>query len=149
MSDYVITCILSSTLAATLITSIKELIIWALNRKAKKNDDNKEEKNELEEFRDLLKEQQEFLTKMTNTVSGLQKKLDIYLNDYKIILKDKIKYLVYKYLEIGEISIEEKQAIQHMWSTYHYDLEGNGDLDEIMEVLDKIPIKDLKLHIRK
>ena len=134
----IIVCILSSTLAATIVTSIKELILWRLNRKAKIEDNSQESQNS--ELKKILSDHQESLEKIVNSIVDLEKKLSLSLENDKIILKDKIKYLVLKYVEVGEITLDEKQAINHMWSIYHYDLKGNGDLDDFMGMLEEVKI---------
>lgn len=134
----IIVCILSSTLAATIVTSIKELILWRLNRKAKIEDNSQESQNS--ELKKILSDHQESLEKIVNSIVDLEKKLSLSLENDKIILKDKIKYLVLKYVDFGEITLDEKQAINHMWSIYHYDLKGNGDLDDFMGMLEEIKI---------
>lgn len=136
--ETIIVCILSSTLAATIVTSIKELILWRLNRKAKVEDNSQESQHT--ELKKILEDHQTCLEKVVKSVEDLEKKLSLSLENDKIILKDKIKYLVLKYVEIGEITLDEKQAINHMWSIYHYDLKGNGDLDDFMEMLEEIKI---------
>jgi len=144
-TDLLITCMLSSTLAATVITSIKELVLWILNRRAKVDDDNKEGKET--EIIDILREHQKCIETLSNTITDMQKQIALSVENDKIILKDKIRYLVLKYSEYEEITLDEKQAIQHMWHIYHYGLKGNGDLDDYMEMLDEIPVKYTGSHI--
>ena len=134
----ILTCILSSTLASTVIVSIKELILWFLNRRAKVEDDKKENKEE--EINKILEEHKEAIERVLQAIDAVEKKLNLSLENEKIILKDKIKYLVFKYVDLGEITFEEKQAIHHMWNVYHYGLGGNGDLDDVMELLEEIPL---------
>jgi len=116
-TDLLITCMLSSTLAATVITSIKELVLWILNRRAKVDDDNKEGKET--EIIDILREHQKCIETLSNTITDMQKQIALSVENDKIILKDKIRYLVLKYSEYEEITLDEKQAIQHMWHIYH------------------------------
>lgn len=137
-SETIIVCILSSTVAATIVTSIKELILWRLNRKAKIEDNSQENQNA--ELKQILSDHQESLEKLVTSIEDLEKKLSLSLENDKIILKDKIKYLILKYADVGEITLDEKQAINHMWHIYHFDLKGNGDLDDLMEMLESIKI---------
>ena len=137
-SETIIVCILSSTVAATIVTSIKELILWRLNRKAKIEDNSQENQNA--ELKQILSDHQESLEKLVKSIEDLEKKLSLSLENDKIILKDKIKYLILKYADVGEITLDEKQAINHMWHIYHFDLNGNGDLDDLMEMLESIKI---------
>lgn len=139
-AETIIVCILSSTLAATVVTSIKELIMWKLNRKAKLEDDDNEQEDTNTELKHILNDHQECLERVARSIEDLEKKLSLSLENDKIILKDKIKYLVLKYVDIGEITLEEKQAINHMWHIYHFDLHGNGDLDDLMDMLESINI---------
>lgn len=141
MDDNYLFLILSSAVGVAIVTTIKELLIWVLNRRAKKADDKDDYESKLEEFKEVIETQQKSINTMIETINALQSKLDLYLDDYKLILKDKIKYLVDKYLEYGEITLEQKQAIIHMWNVYHYDLKGNGDLDDWMSLLESISIK--------
>ena len=136
--ETIIVCILSSTVAATIVTSIKELILWRLNRKAKIEDNSQENQNA--ELKQILSDHQESLEKLVKSIEDLEKKLSLSLENDKIILKDKIKYLILKYADVGEITLDEKQAINHMWHIYHFDLNGNGDLDDLMEMLESIKI---------
>ena len=136
--ETIIVCILSSTVAATIVTSIKELVLWRLNRKAKIEDNSQESQNS--ELKQILSDHQESLEKLVKSIEDLEKKLSLSLENDKIILKDKIKYLILKYADVGEITLDEKQAINHMWHIYHFDLHGNGDLDDLMEMLESIKI---------
>ena len=138
--ETIIVCILSSTLAATIVTSIKELVIWKLNRKAKLEDDGNAQEDTNEELKRILNDHQECLEKVAKSIEDLEKKLSLSLENDKIILRDKIKYLILKYAELGEITLDEKQAINHMWHIYHFDLNGNGDLDDFMEILEEIKV---------
>ena len=136
--ENIIVCILSSTLAATVVTSIKELILWRLNRKAKIED--KSQKSQNSELKKILSDHQGSLEKLVKSISDLEKKISLSVENEKIILRDKIKYLILKYSEVGEITLDEKQAINHMWHFYHFDLNGNGDLDDFMEMLEEITV---------
>ena len=147
LNEAILTCILSSTAAATVVASIKEIILWFLNRKAKLDDNDQAKKDESCDLKKMIDDQSETLKThqiclegLEKSISNLEKKLTLTLENDKIILKDKIKYLVLKYSEYGEIILDEKQAIQHMWNIYHYDLKGNGDLDDYMAMLEEIPV---------
>lgn len=140
MTETVLVCIISSAAAAAVITSIKELIIWTLNRKAKLAD--KKVENEEKSIQDILQLQQDSIDKLSEKIDKVQSQIDATVQHDKIILRDKIKYLISKYIEYGEITLDERQAIHHMWDIYHYGLGGNGDLDDWMTILDEIPLKE-------
>ena len=139
-SGEILICILSSAAAAAAITSAKEIIIWVLNRKAKVKDEDKEENDTVQQLKTVLDEHQECLSGILETMKAIQENMSLMKESDKTILKDKIIYLIKKYLEYGEITFEEKLSIQHMWHKYHFDLEGNGDLDEWMELLETIKV---------
>lgn len=133
--------IISSSAAVALITGAKEIILDRMKRKDTEEDYERADEKEDNETRKKIKELAGDVANLQKTAEGLKTTVDNLLSSERTLLKDKIKYLVFKYIEIGEITIDEKQAIQHMWKIYHYDFKGNGDLDEVMPLLDTIPIK--------
>lgn len=141
-SSEILACVLSSTLAATVIASIKELILWRLNRKAKKADEKELKEDKLTDQQDDIKEIKNTIKELKDDIKNMQDQISATVKHDKIILRDKIKYLISKYIEYGEITLDEKQAIQHMWHIYHYELGGNGDLDDWMDMLDEIQVKN-------
>ena len=60
----------------------------------------------------------------------------------RIMLYDRIKYLGRKHISRGNISSEDLHDIIEMHRIYHDELGGNGFLDEIMERVKSLPIKD-------
>lgn len=138
--ETIILCLLSSTVAATVVASIKELILWKLNRKAKLEDDNDTQEDTNAELKRILQEHQDCLGNLVKSIENIERKLSLSLENDKIILRDKIKYLVLKYVDYGEITLDEKQAINHMWHIYHFDLHGNGDLDDFMEMIEAVKV---------
>lgn len=40
----------------------------------------------------------------------------------------------------GEASVEEKRSLRQWHETYHKGLGGNGDADQLMAVVDKLPL---------
>ena len=57
----------------------------------------------------------------------------------KVSMIDRIRYLGGKYIQTGEISLEEKETIHEMHQAYRA-LGGNGHLDTVMEEVDKLQV---------
>lgn len=141
-SDIVMTSILSSTLAVTVVSSIKELVLWKMNRKAKLEDEKKEDR--LKDIEDLLSENKLSIQRVEELVTQLESKLQIALYSDRVVLKDRIKFIALSYLKRGYISMEDKHNLNEMWHIYHFDLGGNGDLDDIMHMVEDLPLKELQ-----
>lgn len=139
VTDEIIICVLSSTVAATFVTSIKELFLWRLNRSAKLADEGKEDKEAI--INKKLEEQQEAIKKVSDAVEKLGEKIDVSCRSSKVILQNLIKTLIMSHLEEGEVSFEDRKLIHEMWTIYHYGLGGNGDLDDLMDLFDELPLK--------
>jgi len=62
---------------------------------------------------------------------------------------DGVKYLLYveilrlgrKFIEDGSVDFDERKILNTMHSVYHNGLHGNGDLDNIMEAVNDLPLK--------
>lgn len=59
----------------------------------------------------------------------------------QLLLLDKILYLGSKYIEAGEVSFDDRCRLNRMHKVYHNGLHGNGDADDIMKAVDKLPLK--------
>ena len=57
----------------------------------------------------------------------------------KVTMIDRIRYLGGKYIQTGEISLEEKETLHEMHAAYRA-LGGNGHLDTVMEEVDKLRV---------
>ena len=66
--------------------------------------------------------------------------LDTLTAAMRVILHDRIKYLIRRYSDEGKISYDDRRDILDMYSIYHDDLGGNGNLDALMKALDKIQV---------
>ena len=58
-----------------------------------------------------------------------------------LLMLDQIKRLGLRYISDGEISYEDRRLLHRMHDNYHNDLGGNGDLNQIMEDVDELPLK--------
>lgn len=60
-----------------------------------------------------------------------------------------VKYLLYveilrlgtQYIADGEVDFEDRRILNLMHHTYHDGLNGNGDLDGVMDLVNKLPLK--------
>ena len=57
----------------------------------------------------------------------------------KVIMTDRVRYLGGKYLERGEITLEDKETLQEMYGAYKA-LGGNGHLETVMREVDRLPV---------
>ena len=52
---------------------------------------------------------------------------------------DRVRYLGRSYIQRGEITLEDKETLQEMYTAYKA-LGGNGHLKTIMTTVDKLPV---------
>lgn len=140
MDQVVLTCILSSSVAVALVTAIKELVIWKLNRKAKIDDRKVEEEDTLTNLSTQIDTHQKSIDELVSILNNLETKMDVSSNGMRVILKDRIKYIALGYIHREKISLEDKKNLKEMWQIYHFDLKGNGDLDDIMSLVEELPL---------
>lgn len=60
------------------------------------------------------------------------------------ILYDRIKYLGFGYMRQGFVDFDDRRILREMHNVYHNGLGGNGDLDQIMSAVDKLPLSENK-----
>lgn len=135
----IVTCVLSSSLAVAIVNGIKELWLWYLNRKAKVDDDAKKDKKD--NIQGQLDDHQDCLQQILASIKTIEDKLNISFTSDRVILKDRIKYIAQHYIKQGYITFEDRKALHEMWHIYHFDLEGNGDLDDVMEMIDELELR--------
>jgi len=122
--------ILTGGVAAGAVTLVKEVTLWFLNRKAKLQDNKEEDAKKEQKDRDAE------IDEMAKTIQALKFGL-------KAILHDRIKYLAEKYIENNEVSFSDRQDLLDMHKVYHDPdvLDGNGNLDDYMKQVRKLPPK--------
>lgn len=59
----------------------------------------------------------------------------------KFLLLDRIKYLGQTYIKAQEIDFDDRRILHAMHNIYHNSLDGNGDLDALMDQVNKLPLK--------
>ena len=127
MSD-VLVCVLTGGVAAAGIKLIESVIVWRLNRKAKKEDDNTQKEKEQRKQDDAEYEE------LVSTVENLK-------TANRLLMYDRIKHLCRTYLKAGEIDFNDLEDLVEMHDCYHNSLGGNGKLNELMGLVKELPIK--------
>lgn len=117
----ILVAVLSGGIGAGVLKLIGDCLAWKRERTAKKED--KAEKITVEDFE-----------KMKADVKAVKEA-------NKFILYDRIRFLAMEYIKDGEIDFDERRILKDMHTSYHYGLNGNGDLDNLMKKVDELPLK--------
>lgn len=123
--------LLTGATAAAVIKLLDNLIIWHLNRKAKKSDE--AEAEEKAEERKAENDEKEWKKRTDETIEALA-------IGVRVILMDRIRYLGQEYIKDGEVDFDDRRLLNQMHSVYHNTLGGNGDLDILMKEVDELPL---------
>ena len=59
----------------------------------------------------------------------------------RYLMLDRIRHLGEKYLTAGEIDFDDRRLLNEMHDSYHNGLGGNGDLDILMQEVNRLPLK--------
>ena len=108
--------LLTGAAGAAVIKLTDNVIMWALNRKAKREENEDEEED------------------------AVHQQLKALRTGQKVILLDRIQYLGQCYIFEGEIDFDDRRRLHQMHDAYHT-LGGNGDLNNLMETVDHLPLK--------
>lgn len=73
--------------------------------------------------------------------SRAMKELSAIEEAIRYILYDRIRYLGGSFLRSEEIDFDDRRNLNNMHSVYHEKLGGNGDLDILMDEVNKLPLK--------
>lgn len=108
--------LLTGASASALITMIGNIILYILQRKERK----------------AIKEDE--------TQKAVHDKLNAIGKGVMLLELDKIKYLGLRFIREEGITYEDRALLHKMHDNYHKELGGNGDLDQIMEEVDELPL---------
>lgn len=61
------------------------------------------------------------------------------VNAQKVLMIDRVRYLGGRYVQDGEISLDNKENLHDMYAAYK-SLGGNGHLETVMKEVDRLPI---------
>lgn len=106
--------------ASALITMTGNIVLYILQRKERKA--NKENENQ----------------------KVIHDKLNAIGKGVMLLELDKIKHIGLKFIEQGSITYEDRAILHKMHDNYHRELGGNGDLDQIMEEVDELPLVQVR-----
>lgn len=117
MTTELIIAILGGSAVAALINQCGEYI-----RARKKHQESTEDNENAE------------IVKLKEEVSNLKEGV-------RMILLDRIKLLGQQHIKNKEIDFEDRRLIHQMHSVYHDKMDGNGDLDSLMNEVNDLPLK--------
>ena len=143
--ETIIACVLSSTLAAAIVTAIKDLLLAKRKRKETLEDRDEEKKANVSQYlahQHLTDEKLETLIKEVHEyISSNNALMNNIVSTNRLILRDRIKFIATSDLKKGRISYEDRKLLHDMWDEYHNDWHGNGDLDLVMRDIDELPLE--------
>ena len=59
----------------------------------------------------------------------------------KWVLYDRIRHLGQRYISNGSVDFDDRRILNEMHKSYHDGLGGNGDLDNLMGEVNRLPLK--------
>ena len=120
--------VITGVTGAAVIKLIDNVVQWKLQRKAAK-EDRTEEKD------------REKLQKIKDWERDMELKVNALVNADKYILFDRIRYLGQRYVADNEVDFDDRRILRQMHDVYHNELGGNGDLKELMDAVNALPLK--------
>lgn len=121
MNESVILALISGGVVSVAVQIVDRWMTWLRDRKAAKKDSAKKNAEE--------------------RLTAIEAQNKAQSDALKFILYDRIKYLAQEYIVNGEVDFDDRRILHLMHSSYHYGLSGNGDLDVLMQEVDKLPLK--------
>jgi len=121
-----------SALITAVVKSITASAAWKRNRNAQKEDNAERKKEEAQQQATLRTEER---------LRTIEEKTDAQSEALKFILYDRIRYLGQAYIAEEEIDFDDRRILNNMHKTYHFGLHANGDLDNLMEEVNHLPLK--------
>jgi len=136
----IFTILLGSSVLVAIITLIGNIVMFKLNRKAKKEDDTNEKESKIIETNKkldkVLKNQDDQAQKMEKVINELGNVTE----GTMILLKKEIEDDAAKCISAGKIKLKTREELHTMHSVYHNKLHGNGGLDSVMEAIDELRV---------
>ena len=126
MKQAIILALISGGTAA-FISGVFGVIMWALNRKAKKED-------RADQISDNA------CAARGAELQELKRQMNVVMLADRTILYDRIKHLAKAYIARGFVTIEELEDLKMMHGVYHDKdkLDGNGFLDDLMHTVSNV-----------
>ena len=76
-----------------------------------------------------------------NKSDGKDKDIEALKSASKWMLFDRIRFLGLKYTSEGLVDFDDRRVLNEMHRCYHDGLGGNGDLDNLMHEVNRLPLK--------
>ncbi|MBQ7214326.1 MAG: hypothetical protein IJS25_07330 [Bacteroidales bacterium] len=94
-----------------------------------------------ERARQKRKRQYEKEDSKTANIDALKADIDVLKTGEKWMLYDRIRHIGQKYIANGAVDFDDRRILNEMHVCYHEGLGGNGDLDNLMGQVNKLPLK--------
>lgn len=114
MSDAVIIAIISAGLGGSALAALINQIGETIRQKRKRKNDTEDRDN---------------------------KDIDALKTGLKWVIYDRIRYLGQTYISAKKIDFDDRRILNEMHKCYHNGLGGNGDLDNLMNEVNALPLK--------
>ena len=72
---------------------------------------------------------------------GRDKDLEALKAGLKWVLYDRIRFLGQHYISAGQVDFDDRRILNEMHNSYHDGLGGNGDLDNLMGEVNRLPLE--------
>jgi hypothetical protein len=72
---------------------------------------------------------------------GKDKDIEALKAGLKWVLYDRIRFLGQHYITAGQVDFDDRRILNEMHKSYHDGLGGNGDLDNLMTGVNRLPLK--------
>ena len=72
---------------------------------------------------------------------GKDKDIEALKVGLKWVIYDRIRFLGQNYISAGGVDFDDRRVLNEMHSCYHDGLGGNGDLDNLMSQVNRLPLK--------
>lgn len=121
MKDIIIV-LLSCGVGVEIIRNVYDYIKSRRERKDKKEDKAAEEEKE--------------------SIELMKKQIAALVESQRYVMYDRIKFLAQSYIREKSVDFDDRRMLHLMHDSYHNGLDGNGDLDLLMEEVDELPLKE-------
>lgn len=74
-------------------------------------------------------------------ITNLQKQVSAIKEGVKYVLYDRIRFIGQAYIAEGSIDFDDRRILNNMHQSYHTGLDGNGDLDNLMGEVNRLPLR--------
>ena len=120
----VLIAVLTGGVIVAIIEGVREFLTWRRNRKA------------------VLEDRQALNS--DKRLEKVERQVEALVESQKYILYDRIRFLGQSYIADGEIDFDDRRILNDMHRAYHSGLGGNGDLDILMNEVNKLSLKKTK-----